>query len=324
MKIVVVDAGYPSYKWEEKAAREAGAELVLGGWTTKKELMDLCRDAEALTLRQTVVDREVIGKMKRCRIVARYGIGVDNVDLAAAAEKKIYVTNVKHYCYEEVAEQAFALLLAAARKVIVHDRALREGLWDISTKDPIHRIKGRTLGIVGLGQIPRRLVEKVKGLQLRIVGFDPYVSEAEMNDLGVEKVELDRLLAESDFVSLHAAVTKETRHMIGEKQLRSMKPSGVLVNTSRGALIDEAALFKALSGKWIDCACLDVYETEPLPKDSPLRKLSNCILTDHCSWYSEESIEELQRSVAEQVAIALKGEEPPSVVNKDLLAGSRP
>ncbi|MFH0910888.1 MAG: C-terminal binding protein [Planctomycetota bacterium] len=319
MKAVIIDLGYADYEPEKAAAKSAGAELVLAGCKSQAEVLEACRDADAIAVRQSVIDRRAIDAMTRCRIIARYGIGVDNVDLKAAGEKGIYATNVTTYCLDEVAEQALALLLAAARKVILHDRFLRQGKWDMGPSEKLYRIQGRTLGLVGLGQIPRRLVKKVRGFSFRILAYDPYVSEEEMKKLGVGKADLETVLGESDYVSLHAAVTPETTDLMNEARLRLMKPTAILVNTSRGALVDEAALAKVLREKRIACACLDVYKTEPLEKDSPLRGLENCILTDHCAWYSEESIIDLQQAVADQMAIALKGGEPPSVVNRKYL-----
>ncbi len=319
MKVAIIDLGYDDYDREEAAAKSGNAELVLADCKTPEDVKNACKDAVAIAVRQSVIDRDVIEGMTACKLIARYGVGVDNVDLEAAGQKGIFVTNITGYCNHEVAEQALALLLTAARKVLLHDRAVRAGEWDLSSREKLFRIQGRTLGLVGLGQIPRSLVAKVKGFDFRILACDPYVNEADMKAMGVEKADLETVLKESDFVSLHAAVTPETTHMIGEEQVRMMKRTAVLVNTSRGALIDEAGLARALRDKAIACAALDVYETEPLPAESPLRELDNCILTDHCAWYSEQSVAEMQEAVARQIAAVLKGDEPPSVVNQEFL-----
>lgn len=319
MKVVIVGLGYANYEPERAATARVGAELVLADPKDKAQVIELCKDAAAIAVRQIVIDKEVIGAMRCCKLIARYGIGCDNVDLQAAAEKGIYVCNVTTYCLHDVSEHAFALLMCAGREVVRHNRALLAGRWDINSEAPLHRMHGRTLGLVGFGQIPRHLAKKVKGLEFRILAYDPYVKAEDMRALGAEKAELEQVLRESDYISLHAAVTPETTHMIGEKQLSMMKKTAILVNTSRGALIDEKALAAAMKAKKIACAALDVFEKEPLQADSPLRGLDNVILTDHAAWYTEESIVELQQGVADLIEKTLKGETPPNIVNKKFM-----
>jgi D-3-phosphoglycerate dehydrogenase len=211
------------------------------------------------------------------------------------------------------------------RKIPAHDKRVRAGEWDIASSDPVWRTKGKTLGLLGFGNIARTLARKVSGLELRILAFDPYVDAKTAAEAGAELVDLETLFAESDYISIHAPLTDETKHVIDAAALEKMRPNAILVNTSRGGLVDAEALAEALKSGAIGVAALDVYETEPPGPDSPLFALENAILTDHAAWYTEESQLELQTKAARQVALALAGDEPTSVVNaKALAAAGRP
>ena len=317
-RVVVTDLGYKSYAPEEEAFTGLGLDVELVLRESGTPLAEACAGAHGLLVRQSEIDRPLLESMKGCRVVARYGIGVDNVDLAAATECGIVVANTPGFCVHEVAEHALALVLACARRVLEHDRRVRAGEWDIGSKAPIYRIEGKTLGLVGLGAIPQKLAAKAGGLGLRMIAADPYVKPEIAARLHVELVGFDRLLAESDFVSIHAPNLPETRHMFNADAFTQMKPTAYLVNTSRGPLVDEAALAAALERGEIAGAALDVFETEPLPADSPLRESGNLILSDHAGWYSEESILEVQRRAGEAVASVLAGKRPESVVNPDV------
>ena len=319
-KVVVTDLGYASYEPEREQVEAIGGELLTVDCHTEEELLEPTRDADGLIVRMAPITARVIENLEKCRVIARYGVGVDNVDVEAATAKGIRVCNVPDYCLEDVSDHALALLLACARKVAGHDRRVRRGEWDIGAKDPIHRLKGRTLGFLGFGNIARTLARKVHGLQLNLIAYDPYIDPESAAQRNVELVDLDTLLAESDFISVHAPLTEQTRHILDEEAFRKMKPTAIVVNTSRGALIDEAALVKALREGWINSAGIDVYETEPPPKDHPLFQLENVVLTDHAAWYSEESQIELQRKAAAEVCRVLTGQEPLSCVNAKALA----
>ena len=233
----------------------------------------------------------------------------------------IVVANVPDYCNDEVSTQAVALILALARRIVSHDKAVRNGAWDIGSADPVYRTAGQTVGLVGLGRIARAVARKMQGFRMRIIAADPYVSTEEAAKIGVELVDLDTLLSTADFISIHAPLMDSTQKMIGAEALAKMKPTAYLVNTSRGGLIDQAALVEALKEGRIGGAGLDVYEVEPLEPDSPLKALDNVVLTDHAGWYSEDSIIELQTRAAKAVAAVLSGEHPESVVNPAVLEG---
>lgn len=314
-KVVITDHVFASLAIEQDLLGAIGTTMVSLQATSEADLLDEVADADALLVCYAPITARVIDRMQRCRIVARYGIGVDNVDLEAAAAKGIVVTNVPDYCVDEVSDHALALLLACARKVAVLGGRVRDGRWEAKDAVPIHRLRGQTLGLVGYGKIPRRFAEKARPLGLEVIAFDPYVGAAEMTAHGVRKVELSALLAESDFVSVHAPLVAETRGLIGEAQLRSMKPTAYLINTARGPLVAESALVRALRDGWIAGAALDVVEHEPPAPDHPLRRLDNAILTPHVAFYSEESVQELQRKAVEEVVRALSGRPPRSPVN---------
>lgn len=264
-------------------------------------------------MRWAPITSRVIAHLTNCKVYARYGTGYDNIDWAAAAAKDAYVTNVPDYCREEVSDQALALLLSAARKISSHDRAIRQrNCWDIASADPIHRMAGKTLGIVGLGRIGRTFLRKTRGLNFgRTLVTDPYINGRDASrDLGVAMVPIETLLAQSDYISLHVPLTAETHRMIGAKELGLMKRTAILVNTARGAVVHEDALITALREGWINSAGLDVYETEPLDENSPLKHLDNVVLSDHGAWYSEEAEVELKTLVARNAVDALQGRVP--------------
>ena len=313
--VVITDHVFPSLEIEQELLGAIGATVVSLQARSEVDLLDAVTDADALLVCYAPVTDRVIRRMTRCRIIARYGIGVDNVDLGAATAKGIVVTNVPDYCVDEVSDHALALLLACARRIPALAGRVRSGRWDARDAAPMHRLRGQTLGLVGFGKIPRRLADKACALGLEVMAFDPYVAGEEMEARGVQKTSLHGLLARSDFVSVHAPLAPETRGMIAEAQLRAMKRSAYLINTARGPLVLESALLRALEEEWIAGAALDVLQHEPPAADHPLQRFANVILTPHVAFYSEESVQELQRKAAEEVVRALSGRPPRSPVN---------
>jgi D-3-phosphoglycerate dehydrogenase len=265
------------------------------------------------------IPSDVTRAMRGCRIIARYGIGLDTIDIDAATETGILVSNVPDYCIDEVSDHALALILALGRGVARLDRAVRDGSWSPMDAAPLHRLRGRTLGLVGFGRIARALAEKASVLGLRVVAHDPFVPDEAVAAAGVEPVDRATLLASADIVSLHVPLTDDTFHLIGETELASMRDSAVLVNTSRGGLVDLAALRSALGAGRLGGAALDVLEVEPPAPDDPLLARDDVIVTPHAGFYSEESVAELQRKATEQVIAALAGRLPPYAVNAEAL-----
>ena len=317
-KIVVIEPGYLDYKEEEKvlsAHKAHFTSLPIG--TAKSEILKEVADADAIMVREAIVDAEVLDAAEKCKVVVRYGVGVDNIDLNHAKGKGVYVANVPDYGSEDVAEHAVSLLVAATRRVVTRDKDVHEGKWGIGQAEPIPRMGGKILGVVGFGRIARCFAEKVSGLGFRTtMVFDPALTKEQAKEVGVQKVDLETLVCESDFISLHAPLNEHTRHMINGDLISKMKPMAVLVNTSRGGLVDEQALYEALKENKIYAAGIDVFETEPVPQDNPLLTLPNAICTDHTAWFTEESVVELQHKGAVEVLRVFDGNKPNNWVNQ--------
>ncbi len=320
-KVVITDLGYASYDPERGELAAAGdVELVLTDCKTEAEVARACRDADGVITRLGPVGANAIAAMTKCRAISRYGVGVDNVHIPTATAKGIAVCNVRGACNEDVSDHALALLLSCIRRTASRDKQVRAGLWDIGSKEPVYRIAGKTLGLVGYGAIARFLHRKVSGFGLaEVLIFDPFVPDADAAKAGVRKVSLDELCRRADYISVHAPLNDETRHMIGPAQFASMKPTAILVNTSRGPVVDPAALVDALKTGRIASAGIDVHEPEPPPKNSPFFALPNIVLTDHTGWYSEESQFELQSKAARNIALVLSGKPPLFCVNPEVL-----
>lgn len=313
--VVVTDSIFASLDTEGRLLDTIGAAMVPLQATSEAELFDAVTDADGLLVCYAPITRRVIERLTRCRVISRYGIGYDNVDVEAATARGIYVTNVPDYCVDEVSDHALALLLACARKVPFLDRRVRGGRWEARDAVPMRRLRGLILGLVGFGKIPRRLAGTAGALGLRVIAYDPFVGAEEMASLRTEKVPLEDLLARSDFVSVHAPLAPATRGLIEEQALRSMKPTACLINTSRGPIVSQEALVRALREGWIAGAALDVLETEPPVDIEALRALDRLIITPHVAFYSEESVQELQRKAAENVVRVLSGGTPLYPVN---------
>lgn len=285
--------------------------------TDPSDLVDVVPGVDALVVDAgTEVTAPVLAAADSLTVVGRSGIGVDNVDVAAAVDHGITVVHVPAYCVDEVATHALALLLACERKLPTFDRSVRDGDWDWSVGAPIHRLSGSTVGLVAFGKIARNLARKLSGFDLEIVAYDPYVSDAEMAAFDVTRVPFEELLDRSDFVSVHAPLTDETERLFDDSAFQSMRDGAVFVNTARGGVVDEAALATALRTGPVARAGLDVRQSEP-PVDSPLDDVENVVLTPHAGWYSEEAREELNRTVAEDVVRVLTGDEPLHPVDPD-------
>lgn len=321
-KVVLTD-----YVWEslavEKKLLDGLADLVALKTKQPEEFIAEAEDCDALLNTYAgPITAEVMARMSKCRIIARYGIGVDTIDLDAATRAGIIVTNNPTYCIEEVAEHTMALLLACARKVALYDRLVRGGRWEIPPGKPIFRLSGRTLGLVGFGNIGRQVAVRAKSFGMRILYADPFVAEGQFEAPG-EKVELHALLGESDFVSVHPPLTPQTRKIIDADALSRMKPSAFLINCSRGPIVDTDALVRALDAKTIAGCALDTTDPEPLPDPHPLRGRDNVIITPHVAWHSEQAMVGLQAGAPNEVRRVLMGEWPINVVNRNVKGRNR-
>jgi D-3-phosphoglycerate dehydrogenase len=317
--VAVTDYVFPSLEAERTVLEPLGVELRRQQCRSEEEIIVLAQDSDAILNCYAKMTARVIEKLRRCKIIARYGIGVDNVDLAAASKAKILVTNVPDYCIDEVSDHALALLLALARRIAVADEAVKAGAWDVVAHAGIRRLRGQTLGLLGFGKIAKAIASKVQPLGMKLLVYDPYLDSALIAQHGAEAASLDRVIAEADAVSVHVPLSPETRNIIGKHELARMKPTAFLINTSRGGIVDEHALAMALKEGRLGGAALDVLSVEPPPTDHPLRQAPNIILTPHLAFYSRESVIELQTKAAEEVARALRGEPPRSPVNPEVL-----
>jgi D-3-phosphoglycerate dehydrogenase len=264
----------------------------------------------------------MIRQMPQCRIIARFGIGVDNVDIAAATDTGIVVTRVPDYCIDEVSDHTLALLLALVRKIPFANSRAHAGRWEMSAVVPIHRLRGRVLGLVGFGRIPQLVAPKAKAFGLKVVTYDPYVPQEITRAAGVERIDFAELVKVSDYVSIHTPLMTETEGLFNADVFRKMKPTAYLINTARGPIVDEAALARALDAGQFAGAALDVLSQEP-PTASPLLGRDNVILTPHMSFYSVESLIELQTKAAEEVVRVLTGQMPRNPVNPEALKSRR-
>ena len=319
-KVLITDYAWPSLDPEHAVLDPVGAELVPSESAAEDRLVELAADCDAIMTNWARVPEKAVRSAPRLRVIARYGVGVDNIPVETATELGIPVTNVPDYCVEEVANHALALLLNLARGIHKLTRGLEAGSWAFEAAQPLWRLSRQRLGILGYGRIGQALAKRARAFDLDIAVFDPYIEAsafpaAERPNL----VSLEELLSTSDLISIHSPLTEGTRHLLGREQFRLMKKTAYIVNTGRGPVIDETALVEALRSGQIAGAGLDVYETEPLPGDHPLRDLPNAILTSHAAFYSEGSLEELQRRTAESVALVLQGKIPNNVVNPQVL-----
>jgi D-3-phosphoglycerate dehydrogenase / 2-oxoglutarate reductase len=309
---------------------EIGAQLTISNPQTEEEVAEAGRDADAMILHGSVpITRDVLFALRRCKAICRTGVGVDRMDLEAAAERDIVISNAAGCNSIEVAEQTIGLLITLQRKLYRMDQYVRAGRWGRHSAElhayrgPVHRIAGQTLGIVGLGHVGQQVAPRAQGLGLRVQATDPFLAPDVAARFNVPLVPLDELIRTSDFVSLHAPLYGDTRHMIDAERLAQFKPGAYLINCGRGPLVDTNALMDALRSGQIAGAALDVTEPEPLPGDHPLLTLDNVIVTAHTGANSDESYEDCQTHAAREVVRVLRGEPPLTPVNDPWLVGEQ-
>jgi D-3-phosphoglycerate dehydrogenase len=308
--IAVTDSVFPSLDPAMAALARLDPEIRMAKSVAAADILAVAEDADAILVTYAKLPGELLRQLKRCKVIGRFGLGVDNIDTKAAAALGIAVTYVPDYCMHEVSDHAMALLLALARKIPLSNKLVQAGRWEMPAVVPLRRLHGQVLGLIGFGNIPRALAPKAKAFGLHVIAHDPYAARNVFAAAGVEAVSFDDLLARSDFISVHAPLTQATRSLLNATAFARMKKGAAIVNTARGPLIDEAALVAALERGHLGGAALDVVATEPLPGDSPLLGRDNVILTPHTAFYSVEALEELQTKCATDVARVLGGEPP--------------
>ena len=318
-KVVVTDYVFPDLETEKRELKKINAELVESKGSDEESIIEAAKDADAILNCYAELTPKVIESLEKCQIIARYGIGVNNVSMPTVTKKGIIVTNVPDYCIEEVSDHALALILASCRKLCQLNKTVKSGKWDFKDYRPIYRLQGQTLGIISFGRIPRRLVEKVKAYNFNLLAYDPYIDKNIAAKYNVKLVTFDELLKESDIISIHAPLTKETKGMFGSEQFKMMKNSAYLINTARGGLIKDNELAQALKEGEIAGAGLDVLEDENVNSHHPLVNLENVIITPHSAFYSEQAVKDLQYKAVQEVIRVLTGENPKSCVNSEVL-----
>ena len=322
LMVAVADSVFPNLDPARAVLSKIGAALRLAEKPTAEAILQVARDADALLVTYAKITADMIRQMQHCRIIARFGIGVDNVDIAAATDAGVVVTRVPDYCIDEVSDHTLALLLALVRKILFANSRARTGRWEMSAVVPIHRLRGRILGLVGFGRIPQLVAPKARAFGLKVVTYDPYVPHGVATAAGVEKIDFAELVRISDYVSIHTPLMPETQGLFNAEVFLRMKPTAYLINTARGPIVDEAALAHALDAGQLAGAALDVLSQEP-PTGSSLLGRDDVILTPHMSFYSVESLVELQTKAAEEVVRVLSGQMPRNPINPEALKSRR-
>jgi len=306
--IAITENIFPTLAPAEKALAKLDPTFRMAKSTGAEDILAVARDADAILVTYAKLPRDLIMRLTRCKAIGRFGLGVDNIDLPAAKEKGIAVNYVPDYCIREVSDHAMAMLLGLIRKIPFSNMLVQAGRWEMPAVVPIRRIEGTVLGLLGFGHIPRLVAPKAKAFGMKVIAYDPYAKPDVFKQAGVDSVDFDTLLATSDYLSVHAPLTPQTRGMMNAQAFGKLKKGAYIVNTARGPLIDEAAMIAALDSGQVGAAALDVVAVEPLAKDSPLLGRDNVIVTPHTAFYSIEALDELQSKCASDVARVLSGE----------------
>lgn len=321
MKVVYVDYIFEDENIEKRIFNEAGIEFINASGFNYEEQVNICKDADGVVSTYTPMDREFISKLENCKVLVRTGIGFNTIDLEAASEKNIMVANVRDYCIDEVADHALAMTLSLIRKLPKSQIDIKKNKsWSVNNVRPIQRINTLTAGLYGIGAIGRDYGRKMKAIGFNIIAYDPFLKDEEFEKLGFERVQnLDEIFGRSDVVSVHSPLNKSTYHTVNENRLKLMKPSAYFINVSRGEIVDEKALTKALREGKIAGAGLDVLESENPNLDDEIVNMDNVIITPHSAYYSIGAELSLQEQSAEQAVLALTEGQPKYFVNKDML-----
>ena len=315
-KVIITDYSFDNIELEREILAPLGCKLESLKSGKDQALLDLVKDADAVITQFAPITADVIGAMQNCRVIVRYGIGVDNVDLKAAAAKNIPVCNVPDYCIDEVADHTLALILAATRQIVPCTNVIKSGQWKLPVPlGALHALKDMTVGLVAFGRIGREVAARLKPFKCRILVFDPVVTADAVKDAGCVSATLDEVLAQSDLLSLHCPSTEKTKYMINATTIAKMKKGAILVNASRGTLVDTGALVAALQSGQLSAAALDVTDPEPPAADHPLLKMDNVVITPHDASATPQAVKRLRTDAASIAAMALRGEKLPNIVN---------
>lgn len=319
--VLMTDCIFPDQQIERSMLNAIGARLQLAPATDEETLIALAPGADAMIVTYADITAAVIGAAARCRIIARTGIGINNIDIAAASERGIMVTNVPDYCIAEVADHTLALMLTCLRKTSYLSQAVKSGVWDLNFARPIPRLGTLTAGLLGLGNIARAVAVRMRAFGMAVMAYDPFVADEVFASLAVRRAQSFEELAEkADVLSLHAPLNASTRGIVNAAVFQRMKRSAVLINTSRGPLVNEKDLCDAIAGGLIAGCGLDVMETDPGDLKSPLLRYDNVVVTPHVAFYSDDSDVELREKAAGQVIMALTGQRPQYLANRESMS----
>ena len=326
MNVVVTDYIEKDLNSESAECKKAGINFAAHQLKFKPEdeVYEKIKDADVIVVNMVKFTPSLVARLDKCKVLIRHGIGYDNVDVPACTKKGIIFAYMPDYCVEDVAEHAISLIFACARKTVLSRRTLERssarGQWDFSDLFPIYRMAGHTIGILGVGRIGSRLYEKLSNFGFNFLGCDPYLAPERIKELGgIKWVSREELFKQSDFVTVHTPLNDETRHIVNARTLGLMKKTAYLVNTSRGPMVDAAALAAAVKANQIAGAAIDVFDVEPPPQDHPLFGIENVILTPHIGWASEESGEDIRKKILADILSVAKCDRPQIIVNRDVL-----
>ncbi|MHB8277772.1 MAG: C-terminal binding protein [Candidatus Humimicrobiaceae bacterium] len=319
-KVVKTDNRYEDILIEKDVLNKVDASLEEYNLSDEDKIIEVTENVDGIITDLSPISRKVIESLKKCRVISKVGIGVDNIDVKAATEKGIFVCNVPNYCIPEVTDHATALILNCLRNVCFLSSYVKKGIWSIEKAKPILPLDQIVLGIVGFGNIGRSVYKKAKAFDFEVILFDPYLSKEIEKEFDVKLVDFDYLLRNSDVISIHCPSNSETYHMFSHYQFEKMKTSSFIVNTARGMIVDSSALYISLKNRIIAGAAVDVYDPEPIKPDDPILKLDNFTITPHLGFYSERSIREVRVKSALNVAKVLVNEEPVNIINKEVIS----
>lgn len=322
--VFMTDTIFPDTAIERKVLAAADAELTLSSGKGEEVLLREGKDCDAMLVVYASVGADVIEGLNNCKVIVRAGIGVNNIDLAAATRKGIMVANVPDYCIDEVADHTFSLFLCGVRKISYLNQKVKSGIWDVNEAKPIPRLRGKKYGLLGCGAIGQQVAIRAQAFGMEVHAYDPYLPDEKFVELGITKIDsLEEFFPQVNFFSLHVPLTEATQYIINSTTLNQMKPSAFFVNTSRGPLVNERDLCEALSKKVIAGAALDVLNAEPPETPFPLSELENVVLTPHAAFVSEDAIPELRRKAAQEIARALMEGKPKFWVNRKEMESSK-
>ena len=317
-KVLITDPYHQNFHIEKEILAKINAEVIIGHCKTEEDVIRLGSEMDGLLVSYVPIGKKVIENLHKCKVIVKYAVGANNIDLDAATKKGIYIANVPNYCLEEVSTHTIALLLSLVRNILIYDKSIKKGNWDPLIGDPIFRIKNKVLGIIGFGHIGKRVAEKIRPFGLTILVYDPLVNNVLISKYGGKKVGLKTLLHESDYISLHCPLNKSTKHLIDFKEIEMMKKGVFIINASRGEIIHQKALYEAVKNGKIARAALDVLEKDP-PSLTDIINTDNITYTPHIAWNSIEAEIELRKTAAQEVKRALEGGRPLNLVNKEIL-----